>query len=95
MAILRPIRQRQFNKKVMLRKHHSPSHQHPRHRHELTHRVHDLIELTHRVHDLIRIQNVYVELTHAEIHDMPQVHRAILMLGDTQQPQDITVYILS
>ncbi len=85
MAILRPIRQRQFNKKVMLRKHHSPSHQHPRHRHELVHRMHDLV----RVHD------VDIKMAKAKIHDMPQVHRAILMLGDTQQPQDITVYILS
>ena len=39
------------------------------------------------MHDLIRIQNVYVELTHAEIHDMPQVHRAVLVLGNTQQPR--------
>ena len=45
--------------------------------------------------DLVRVHDVDIKMAKAKIHDMPQVHRAILMLGDTQQPQDITVYILS
>lgn len=43
------------------------------------------------MHDLVRIHDVDVKMAKTEVHDMPQVHRTVLVLRNAQQPQFVFI----